>query len=264
MKDPSAPGGAGPACSVVVFAKAPVPGRVKTRLIPALGADGAAALAARLLEHALAQARAAALGPVELCADPGPSHPAFDRARARWPGLHAAEQGAGDLGQRMARALARHLDAGAPRVLLIGTDAPALDAPRLREAARALGDADAVVVPALDGGYALIGLTRPAPALFEGVAWSTPGVLAATRRRAAAAGLRLAELAPLADIDRPEDLRHLPAGWPERRAAGRPGGPAGADYHPTDTLRTVEGRPCSPSSEAPASMNCPASRSTNA
>ncbi len=216
-------------CSVIVFAKAPVAGRAKTRLMPALGADGAAALAERMLGHALGQAVAAGLGPVELCVTPGLDHPAFDRVRGRW-GLRATTQGEGDLGARMARALARHLD-GAPRALLIGTDAPALGAAMLRAAAAALDDADAVVVPALDGGYALVGLARPAPALFDGIAWSTPSVMAATRSRATAAGLRLAELPPVADIDEPADLIHLPAAWGVDAPAGggaapQPGAPA--------------------------------------
>ena len=122
-----------------------------------------------------------------------------------------SEQGTGDLGARMARAFARGLPHGP--VLMTGTDAPALDAAVLRNAAAALQTVDAVFVPALDGGYALIGLRQPAPALFEGVAWSTAQVMAQTRTRLAAAGLRHVELAPLPDIDEPADLVHLPPGW---------------------------------------------------
>ncbi|MBL0718834.1 TIGR04282 family arsenosugar biosynthesis glycosyltransferase [Piscinibacter sp. Jin2] len=201
-----------PRFHLTVLAKAPVPGLAKTRLIPALGPEGAAALAERLLDHALDQALAAGFDTVELCVTPDADHPAVQRQAAR-PGLRLSLQGEGDLGARMARALDRALAGGAAGAVLIGTDAPALDAARLRAAAQALAQADAVTVPAHDGGYALIGLRRPAPALFEGMAWSTAGVLAATRARAAAAGLRLAELAPLHDIDEPADLVHLPAGW---------------------------------------------------
>ena len=198
------------ACTIVVMAKAPLPGLAKTRLAPALGADGAARLAARLLDHALAEALAADLGPVELCAAPGAEHPAFDRWRTlplRWSG-----QGEGDLGARMARAIGRALEA-TPRVLLLGTDAPALDAARLRDAAAALAMHDAVFVPAHDGGYALVGVTRPAEALFADVAWSTPRVMEETRGRLRAAGWTWRELPPVADVDEAADLVHVPAAW---------------------------------------------------
>jgi rSAM/selenodomain-associated transferase 1 len=198
--------------ALIVFAKAPVAGWAKTRLIPALGAEGAAALAGRLLEHTLAQAVAArCFEAIELCAAPDTGHPALQRAAAAH-GAALTAQGEGDLGARMQRALGRAL-AGHARVLLVGTDAPALDAAALRAAALALAGVDAVFVPALDGGYALVGLSRPAPALFEGIAWSTPTVMAATRERARGAGLRWAELPAVADIDEPADLAHLPAGF---------------------------------------------------
>jgi rSAM/selenodomain-associated transferase 1 len=197
---------------LIVFAKAPVAGQAKTRLAPALGADGAAALAERLLEHTVAAGMAAGFADVELCAAPDASHPVFARLAAQHAGLQLTEQGDGDLGARMHRALARRL-AARQRVLLIGTDAPALDAHMLRDAAQALAGCDAVFVPALDGGYALVGLAAPQPALFTGMVWSTAGVMAQTRARARRAGLRWAELPAVADIDEPADLVHLPAGW---------------------------------------------------
>jgi rSAM/selenodomain-associated transferase 1 len=197
---------------LIVFAKAPVPGLTKTRLIPALGAAGAAALAERLLERAVAAGMAAGFDEVELCAAPDAFHPAFARLAAQHPGLRLGEQGDGDLGARMHRALARRL-ADCHRVLLIGSDAPALDAAVLGAAARALADHDAVFVPALDGGYALVGLTRPQVSLFTGMAWSTPGVMAQTRERARQAGLCWTEMPAVADIDEPADLANLPAGW---------------------------------------------------
>jgi rSAM/selenodomain-associated transferase 1 len=197
---------------LIVFAKAPVAGLVKTRLQPALGAAGAAALAERLLEHAIAVGIAAAFAEVELCASPDASHPTFLRLARRHPDLHLSMQGEGDLGARMHRALARRLPR-CERVLLIGTDAPALDAAMLHAAAQALADHDAVFVPALDGGYALVGLARPRPELFAGIAWSTPVVMEQTRERARAAGLRWLELPPVPDIDEPADLVHVPAGW---------------------------------------------------
>lgn len=203
-------------CTVIVMAKAPVAGFAKTRLIPALGAEGAAALARRLLDHALQQALAAALGPVELCAAPDAAHPAFQPYHGQ-PGLQLSSQGEGDLGERMDRALGRVLG-GSSCALLIGTDAPQVDADVLREAASALQGHDAVFVPACDGGYALVGLRRSAPALFMGMSWSTPQVMAQTRQRLAACGLRHAELASVQDIDEPPDLVHLPAGWHLRPA----------------------------------------------
>ena len=196
---------------VIVFAKAPVPGLAKTRLIPALGAAGAAALAERLLLQATAAAVAAQLGPVELCVTPDTRHNSF-QALAQQHGLSLAEQGEGDLGQRMQRALQRQLRHH-NQVLLMGTDAPALDAALLRVAAARLHGCDAVFVPALDGGYALVGLSRPQPGLFTGMSWSTPQVMQDTRERARAAGLRWAETTAVADIDLPADLHHLPLGW---------------------------------------------------
>lgn len=214
--------------ALIVFAKAPVPGLAKTRLIPALGPEGAAALATRLLEHAVAQAAAAAAalgGSVELCVTPTTAHACFASLQSRHR-LALSEQGDGDLGERMQRALSRALSPTftrtSPRAtgaLLIGTDIPALDAAMLQAAAAALAHDDAVFVPALDGGYALVGLRRACPALFEGVAWSTAQVMQQTRERATRAGLRWTELPALADIDLPADLVHLPPGWAMEHAA---------------------------------------------
>ena len=189
--------------AIAVMAKAPVPGLAKTRLVPALGEAGAAALAARLLDHAVAQAVAAALGPVTVWATPDTTHPAFQRLQ-RQHGVALAVQGPGDIGQRMAAVFAAH---GGP-LLLMGSDLPGLTARVLQQAAAALAGHDAVLVPALDGGYGLVGLHRPAPALFAGVDWSTPQVLTQTRQRLASAGLRHAELPAVADIDTPDDLVH--------------------------------------------------------
>jgi rSAM/selenodomain-associated transferase 1 len=200
-----------PPCPVIVMAKAPRPGLAKTRLIPALGAAGAAALAGRLLDHALEQALSAGLGPVDLCCAPDASDPAFQRHAAR-PALVLSQQSQGDLGQRMQSAFACWLPAQGG-VLMMGTDIPGLLAPVLQQAAAALQAADAVFVPAIDGGYTLIGLRQPAPSLFIDMPWSTAAVMATTRQRLAAAGLRHVELAPLPDIDEPADLAWLPDGW---------------------------------------------------
>lgn len=199
--------------ALVVFAKAPVAGRVKTRLIPALGADGAARLAQRMLAHTLLQSGDLPVSRWELCVSPDAGHADFERAVADSGGrLHLTLQGEGDLGERMHRALTRVL-AGHRKALLIGTDAPALTTAVLRQAVEALEGHDAVFVPALDGGYALVGLTRSAPGIFRDMPWSTARVMAETRARALRAGLRWAELAPVADIDEPQDLVHLPEGW---------------------------------------------------
>lgn len=211
-----------PALQIAVMAKAPVPGYAKTRLAPALGEAGAAALAARLLDHALAQAAAAAPGRVTLWAAPDASHPAFAQALLRH-GLRPAVQRGHDLGARMAAVFddgwARH---DAP-LLLTGTDSPSLDAAMLHRAATELQAHDAVFVPALDGGYALVGLRCRQPGLlstlFDGMRWSTPRVMAETRARLAAGGWRHAELPPVADIDEPADLAHLPPDWPAARKA---------------------------------------------
>ena len=208
-----------PTTTVIVLAKAPQAGLAKTRLIPALGAAGAAALAERLLDDAVDRALAAQLGPVLLCGTPDLQHPAF-RQHAAQPGVTLALQVGADLGERMHRALTsvlaqrpRSTPNNAHQALLIGTDSPALSSAMLRQAATALATTDVVLVPALDGGYALIGLHQPAPCLFTNMVWSNPQVLAHTRQRLAAAGLRHAELPAVPDIDEPADLAHLPAGW---------------------------------------------------
>ena len=193
--------------TVIVFAKAPVAGLAKTRLAPALGAEGAARLAARMLRHTVQQALSAGIGPVELCVTPDASHPDFMVS-----GVRLTLQGNGDLGQRMARAFQAALHHGQP-VLLIGTDAPALDASYLLQAATALLSHDAVFGPAADGGYVLVGLNQPTPQLFEGMRWSHAHVMADTRQRLAGAALRHVELPTLHDIDEAADLVHLPPGW---------------------------------------------------
>lgn len=198
-------------CAVLVFAKAPVAGFAKTRLAPALGVAGAARLAERLLERAVAAACAAELGAVRLCCAPDTSHPAFQKLTQAHE-VTLVDQGEGELGARMHRALARILRT-ADRALLIGTDACGLDAAYLRLAADALDDHDAVYGPALDGGYVLVGLRRAEAGLFEGIAWSTPQVMRETRERLASLGLTHVELLPLADVDEPADLQHLPQDW---------------------------------------------------
>lgn len=196
---------------ILVFAKAPRAGRVKTRLIPALGAEGAARLAARMLDHALDQALAAQVGVVELRASPAIIHPDW----GGWTppaGVEVRDQGSGDLGARMGRAARRVLQGG-ESVLLMGTDCLEVNARRLIQAATALAGQDAVLYPAADGGYPLLGLRRFDGSLFRDIPWSTAGVAARTFERMAALGWRVARGDVLHDIDEPADLLHLTAAW---------------------------------------------------
>jgi len=197
--------------ALIVFAKAPVAGAAKTRLAPALGADGAAALAQRMLDHIVSVGCSAGFSRVEVCATPNADHPAFHHL-ASSHGVALDSQGDGDLGARMNRALTRALLAH-ERALLVGTDAPSITAHMLHNAAVALHDNDAVFIPALDGGYVLVGLRRAAPALFADMTWSTSDVMQATRNRARSQDLRWVELDPVADVDEPADLIHVPASW---------------------------------------------------
>ncbi len=195
------------ATRILIFAKAPVPGRVKTRLIPALGAAGAAQLARRMLENTLEQALDARIGPVELCASPAIS--ATDWADNPLPyGVESSDQGEGDLGERMARASQRAF-ARNERLLLIGTDCPDLSALHLRVAAAALDCHEAAIYPALDGGYTLLGLRAYHPGLFVDMPWSTPAVAELTLARMRALEWRVWLGDALADIDEPADLVHL-------------------------------------------------------
>lgn len=188
---------------ILIFAKAPVPGKVKTRLIPALGAEGAARLAVKMLHRTAGQALASEVGAVELCADPAPDDEAW---KGRIPlDLIPTAQGSGDLGPRLARAAQRVVAAG-ERVLLVGTDCPELDRRRLAAAAAALDDHGAVIHPAQDGGYVLLGLRRFDPSLFDGIAWSTGAVAAQTIARIEALGWSLQLGETLRDIDEPADL----------------------------------------------------------
>ena len=197
------------ATRLVIFAKAPQAGLAKTRLISALGAAGAANLARLMLAHTLEEALTAGAQTVELCMSPAAGDPAW--LGVTLPGaLELSDQGDGDLGARMDRAMNRALARQAGPVLLMGSDCPALSAGHISGAARQLAQHDAVLVPAADGGYVLIGLNAPCPELFTQMAWSTPTVAAETLHRLAALGMRVWLGPTLHDIDEAADLVHLP------------------------------------------------------
>lgn len=186
---------------LVIFTRFPEAGKAKTRLIPALGAEGAAALHRRLTEHTVREARASHL-PVELRITGAP--PA---AFADWLGSDLAiiDQGEGDLGERLGRA------AAPTPVLFIGSDLPDLDAAHLIGSADHLRRGHTVIGPAEDGGYWALGLPQPSPYLFEDMPWSTDRLFALTLQRLRERGVEPILLPTLADCDLPEDL----ARWPE-------------------------------------------------
>jgi len=192
---------------IVVFARAPAPGATKTRLIPLLGAVGAAELQRLLIERTLATAIGASIGTVELWCEPTAHHPMLADFLRRH-GVDGVTQCDGDLGARMHHAAIASL-AGAPRVLFIGTDCPALTAADLRAAAEALAANDAVLIPAEDGGYVLLGLNRWDVQLFTDIEWGGDQVLTVTRARLAALNWRCQEFPALWDVDRPEDYLRL-------------------------------------------------------
>ena len=196
---------------IIIFAKAPQPGLAKTRLIPALGAEGAASLARRMLEATLERALVARVGPVELRVTPAIS----DSTWCDIPipdGVEISAQGEGDLGARLARATQSGLELN-PAVMLIGCDCPELDSTALREAAQALRGVDVVIHPTADGGYALLGLRRFYPRLFGDIPWSTSRVAHRTIQEVGVLQWSLHVAAMLNDIDEPADLRHLPGEW---------------------------------------------------
>lgn len=186
--------------AVLVFARAPVPGGVKRRLVPRLGAWRAGRLHLSLLRQTLRTAAAAGCGPVELHLTRG--HALFRK--------YELQKGR-DLGERMHRALERALRRHRAAIL-IGSDCPGLRPADLRRAARLLaGSCEVVLGPAEDGGYVLIGARRVSPCLFEGIEWGTPDVYAATAQRLDALRYRWRALRPLWDVDRPDDLGRLRA-----------------------------------------------------
>jgi hypothetical protein len=218
---------------LIVLTRFPVPGKTKTRLEPALGPGGAAALHRILAERTVLTGR-------EACARLGVEleirHDAPGAGDAeRWLGRDLAlrPQGAGGLGDRMARALRTALAEGAGPAVLVGTDCPGLDVPLLAEAFRSLGEADAVFGPCPDGGYYLVGLREFRPALFEGVPWGGGEVLARSLDAARREGLRVRLLPERPDVDRPSDLDALPPDLLAEARGRAPPAPAASVVVPT-------------------------------
>lgn len=203
----------GSTCAVGVFARAPIPGQTKTRLIPALGPAGAADLATRMLRHALKVAVEAQVGPVTLWAAGDAQHPLLLEL-ADEAGVQVRPQVEGDLGERMHQALAAMQSASCPHAMVIGSDVPALQPFHLQSAARALDANDVAVLPADDGGYVLIACKQTPAAPFQDVDWGSEHVMQQTRERCSTAALRLWEGEVLWDVDRPEDLLRLKTEMP--------------------------------------------------
>lgn len=194
---------------LIIFTRYPEPGKTKTRLIPALGAAGAANLHRQMAEYTILQVKELqkimavslevrfASGNVQLMAD--------------WLGkdLVYCPQGEGDLGERMWRSLSNAFNLGVERLVIIGTDCPGVNSQILTTAFAQLAYSDLVLGPALDGGYYLIGLRRTVPELFCNISWGSSQVLNQTVAIANQQNLSYAYLTPLADVDRPEDLSIL-------------------------------------------------------
>lgn len=191
---------------LIIFTRYPEPGKTKTRLIPALGAVGAANLQRQMTEHTIFQVQALQKttpiswevrftgGNLQLMAD--------------WLGddLLYHTQGQGDLGSRMGRSLTESWQSGAQKVIIIGVDCPGINAHILAQAFEQLHTHDLVLGPAIDGGYYLIGLCRPFPELFFNIDWGTSQVLQQTMNIAENLKISVSFLPPLGDVDLPEDL----------------------------------------------------------
>ena len=195
-------------CSILVFAKAPIPGEVKTRLFSLMNAEAAAALHKKLVFHALNLAVESKTGSVELWCTPSIEHPFFIQCAEEFQ-VELHRQAEGDLGKRMVYSFDKTLQK-APMALLMGTDCPSLTSDDLKEAKKALIEGTPLVIsPAEDGGYVLIGLRQYESSVFEGISWGTSSVLEETRERVRRLRWRWRELSEKWDVDRPEDVERL-------------------------------------------------------
>jgi len=198
--------------TLLVFLKRPDPGAVKTRLIPALGAEDASRLYRAIAEEEVRRTTPRSGEYQRLfCYTPADAQ---EPMQAWFPGEKWLAQSSGDLGARMATAFEEAFARGAARVAIIGSDVPWVSRAHVREAFRALDDHDLAVGPARDGGYYLLAMSRPHLELFEGIAWSTASVLADTFQKVSALGLETRVLQTLSDIDTLEDVRDE---WPQLR-----------------------------------------------
>ncbi|MBW2284105.1 MAG: TIGR04282 family arsenosugar biosynthesis glycosyltransferase, partial [Deltaproteobacteria bacterium] len=202
---------------LIMFGRYPIPGRTKTRLMPAMGAFNAADVQRRLTEMTFRTVRNAAIQnrvEIQVCFNGGD-----ERRMRRWLGGNAlfARQGSGDLGIRMRRAFADAFRAGCRRVVLVGTDVPTLRVRHLEAALAVLGEKDLVLGPSTDGGYWLIGMKRPAD-VYRKVSWGTSEVLAQTLVLARGRGLSVGLLGSETDVDTIDDLRN----WRPEEAEPRP------------------------------------------
>jgi rSAM/selenodomain-associated transferase 1 len=193
---------------LIIFAKAPIPGQVKKRLIPVLGEQGAAKLHQEMLEQKLRLARDNMIAPVDLYCWPDANHPHFLDIQSRYQLQLHAQQG-GHLGERMADAMLKSISEQSHAVL-IGTDSPPLDKDYIVKAFQELKNgADAVIGPAEDGGYILIGLSRFDKQIFEDIKWGGEKVYSQTISKLEQLGYNYVELVTLWDVDRPNDLERL-------------------------------------------------------
>lgn len=198
---------------MVLFAKAPIPGQVKTRLCPPLTPDEAASLHGSFVLDSLERSKAAtlqqklALDRILACA-PAADH-VFFKILGERHGIRLIDQIGDDLGAKMHQAASTLFGEGYRRLLIVGTDLPSLPLSIYRDALAQLDRHPVVIGPALDGGYYLLGLTRAVPELFDQIPWSTGEVLTATIARADAAGLSVGQLQPWRDVDTIEDLRSI-------------------------------------------------------
>ena len=196
-----------PRSRILIFAKAPQPGRVKTRLVPPLTPGQAAELHRWLLTQTVTSLARARVAPVELWCAPDPGLDPFPNLAAAH-GVRLYRQAEGDLGERM-RSAAENGCAHADSLVLVGTDCSTMTGDYIAAAFEALAQRDAVLGPAEDGGYVLLGLKRVAERLFTGIPWGTERVAPITRARMSALGWRWTELPTLWDLDRPPDLERF-------------------------------------------------------
>jgi uncharacterized protein len=194
---------------IIVFTRWPVPGRVKTRLIPALGIQGAAELHRRLTEHTVRQVAHFRQQRPEVGLEIRFTGGSREQLQNWLPAGQPAEQAEGDLGTRLSRAFADAFGRGLRRVVAVGSDCPDLSPSILAEAFARLHDHDLILGPAVDGGYYLIGLRQDAAEIFNEIPWGTAAVFEETLKRAAARAFSISLLETLVDVDRPEDLAHF-------------------------------------------------------